>query len=547
MRYTSTRDSSLSFSFEEAICRGYAPDGGLFVPCHLPRIDYVTLSSWRKFTYLQLAIAITRMFIDPQEISNDDLYAICKKSFSDGFDYSSSKDNNKDDGNDDDTTRTPVPVIRLVGGTGFITELFHGPTFCFKDLGMRGVVNMLSHFATKRQRKVTLLVSTTGDTGPAAVQAVSDASNPLLTLLVHYPIGQISAFQRKQLTTANSPYVKVATFEGGGDDMDLPIKRILSLSSSLSSSKDDTNTSTDDGGLDEDQRLLCGVNSYNIGRPLMQMIHFIWTYLRVVEQLGIEAGDTDSPVDIIVPTGAMGNIAGAYMAKKMGVPIGTLCAGVNINDISHRVIQSGKFHKSARMEKTLSEAINIQVPYNFERLLFYLTDGQHTLVKEWMEAMKTTEKLDLDHFWHEKLKSEFHSARITDDEICTMMRKIRNKFNYFIDPHTAVAVCASEKLGYNVSSSSGQNNNYDEKARHLFSIISTASPCKFEEAITTAMDKNGWQEFCASPSFPESAMTILQKDEVEPILYPWIDKSASLNDVQKLWESQALNLIRNGF
>jgi len=95
---------------------------------------------------------------------------------------------------------------------------------------MRAVVNMLSHFSSKREQKITLIVSTTGDTGPAAVQAVSDASNPLLTLLVHFPLGQISAFQRKQMTTADSPYVVVASFEGGGDDMDLPIKRILSSS-----------------------------------------------------------------------------------------------------------------------------------------------------------------------------------------------------------------------------------------------------------------------------------------------------------------------------
>lgn len=124
---------------------------------------------------------------------------------------------------------------------------------------MRGVVNLLSHFATLRDTNTTLVVATTGDTGPAAVQAVSDAANPLLTILVHYPNNQISEFQRRQLTTVKSPYVRVVAFEGGGDDMDLPIKRILT-------SQDDTNTK---------RRRLCGVNSYNIGRPLMQMIHYV--------------------------------------------------------------------------------------------------------------------------------------------------------------------------------------------------------------------------------------------------------------------------------
>jgi len=126
---------------------------------------------------------------------------------------------------------------------------------------MRGVVNLLSHFATLRDTKTTLLVSTTGDTGPAAVQAVSDAANPLLTILVHYPQDQISDFQRRQLTTVESPCVRVAAFEGSGDDMDAPIKRIL--------------TSQSESFLDKTR--LCGVNSYNIGRPLMQMVHYVST------------------------------------------------------------------------------------------------------------------------------------------------------------------------------------------------------------------------------------------------------------------------------
>ena len=123
---------------------------------------------------------------------------------------------------------------------------------------MRVVVNFLSHFANQRERNTTLLVSTTGDTGPAAVQAVSDISNPRLTLLVHFPYNQISAFQRKQLTTVHSECVHVASFEGGGDDMDLPIKKMLSSNNG-----------------DKGKRHMCGVNSYNIGRPLTQMIHFV--------------------------------------------------------------------------------------------------------------------------------------------------------------------------------------------------------------------------------------------------------------------------------
>lgn len=224
---------------------------------------------------------------------------------------------------------------------------------CFAINRMRPVINLLSYFATLRNRPITLLVSTTGDTGPAAVHAVNDASNPLLTILVHYPHGQISDFQRKQLTTLQSKYVKVASFEGGGDDMDWPIKETL-----LSSKK------TGGGKESEGGRLFCGINSYNIGRPLFQMTLFIWIYLRMAEKLGLSPGDesrcfvsllsllsvhvfaldsilpcafscviveSDSSIDMVLPTGAMGNLTGAYMAKQMGIPIGRLYCGVNIN------------------------------------------------------------------------------------------------------------------------------------------------------------------------------------------------------------------------
>jgi threonine synthase len=227
----------------------------------------------------------------------------------------------------------------------YIAELFSGPTFCFKDFGMRPVIHLLSYFATKRNQPITLLVSTTGDTGPAAVHAVHEVANPLLTILVHYPHGQISDFQRRQLTTLQSKYVKVVAFEGGGDDMDKPIKDTLLLSNSSNNKNNhlgrkQQHNGADDGGDEgnpvkeeegEKGRIFCGINSYNIGRPLMQMIHFIWIYLRMAEELGLQLGDVEPPIDLVLPTGAMGNLTGGYMAKQMGIPIGKLCCGVNIN------------------------------------------------------------------------------------------------------------------------------------------------------------------------------------------------------------------------
>lgn len=224
MRYTSTRDASLDVSFEVALTSGYAPDGGLFVPKDLPKLP--DLNVLENMSYAELMETVLRIFIDRSEVGDDDLKRICQNALL-GF-----------------SVPEVVKVVNLKDNL-FVSELFHGPTFCFKDLGMRAVIQLLDFFCTKNQHKITLLVSTTGDTGPAAVKAVADATSRNLQIVVHYPHEQISDFQRLQMTTVQSDSVRVVGFEGGGDDMDLPIKNLL---------------------LEAKQtgKLRTGVNSYNI-------------------------------------------------------------------------------------------------------------------------------------------------------------------------------------------------------------------------------------------------------------------------------------------
>ena len=438
------------------------------------------------------------MFVSASEINDGELQAICDKSYcSDDFD-----------------DEAFIPVKKL--GSAFIAELFHGPTFCFKDLGMRGVINILSHFSFLRKRKVTILVATTGDTGPAAVSAVSDAANPLLSLVVHYPKGQISDFQRRSLTTVESPFVKIVCFEGGGDDMDWPIKQTLL-----------------ENNDNEGKRTFVGINSYNIGRPLLQMVHFIWIYLRMAEHLGIVPGDKDHTIDMVIPTGAMGNLTGGYMAKQMGIPIGKLCAGVNINDITHRVIESGEFHRK-RIKKTLSDAINIEVPYNFERIAYYVTGCNSVLIKGWMTEMESTQQLTIEKEWHEKLKLDFCSARVTDDQLCEALRLVSDKLDYVSDPHTAVAMSAALQLGYEFIEMSLEG-------MMPVVIVATASPCKFQEQMTVALGVEGWKSWEAN-KFPAGACKILDANEVEPYYFPQID-GVLLSEVQSKWRQSMLDIV----
>jgi threonine synthase len=272
MKYVSTRDDNESgakslFSLEDALCAGYAPDGGLFVPSELPKYNSIDtphlLKEWSTLsTYKELLCAVLAPFVC-SEIPAPELAAII-------CDYALTNF---------ETTET-IPIVQLSnsGGrsTAVIAELFHGPTYCFKDFGLRVVVGMLAYFAQKRNRPISLVAATTGDTGPAAVRAVQDLDadqKANLAIVVHFPKGQISEFQRRQLTTVDSPNVKIVAFEGSGDDMDVPIKNIMTKSKGV----DDG--SGDKGEGDDKDRTICGINSYNIGRPLVQMVHFVSAFI----------------------------------------------------------------------------------------------------------------------------------------------------------------------------------------------------------------------------------------------------------------------------
>ena len=178
-------------------------------------------------------------------------------------------------------------------------------------------------------------------------------------------------------------------------------------------------------------------------------------------------------------------------------------------------------------------------PYNFERLLFYLTEQNHDLVQQWMSTMESTAKVDLDKTWHQKLQDDFSSARITDDEMCTSMKKVHDELDYCIDPHTAVAVAAAGKLGYDLYDHGGGSETCTNRP---YAILSTASPCKFEESVTIGLGSKNWESYFESSEFPKRARMILDKEEVKPFEYKWIG-GQTLEEVQVEWEKQARKLV----
>lgn len=286
MKYVSTRRFTSAVNegvtFKDAILQGYAPDGGLFVPENLPTITAEELQRWAYLSYAQLTFQVLRKFISSEEIPNDSLEGLCVDAFQKDWYHADVipvvQLKTVPDHEKESTSQNTAEQSRSFI---YVSELFHGPTHCFKDLGMIMMILLLNYFATKHQKKVILLVSTTGDTGPAAVHAVrrlisrgscgdgngDNSSASRINVIVHFPKGQISKFQRLQLTTQICyPQVTVVSFEGGGDDMDAPIKNILT---ELRKKSDTTCDHKDH------QNICTGVNSYNIARPVMQAVHFV--------------------------------------------------------------------------------------------------------------------------------------------------------------------------------------------------------------------------------------------------------------------------------
>ena len=231
------------------------------------------------------------------------------------------------------------------------------------------------------------------------------------------------------------------------------------------------------------------------------------------------------------------------MAKRMGVPIGRMCAGVNVNEITHLAFSNGLVQRSPTMHTTMSEAINIQLPYNLERLLFYLTDQNHEQVKLWYQQLEIGADRTMvlhETLWFAKLQAEFGSARVTDDELCETLREVRSKLDYYADPNTGVAFCAAKKLGYCFFQAPKENQPISKNSN--VAIFATASPCKFESVITTALGKDEWDSYVAT-HFPSRGKEILSKPERPLIRYLALE-GKSLQENQVEWEAMTRKLIQ---
>jgi threonine synthase len=436
--YISTRGGVAPVDFETAVLQGYAADGGLFVPETIPRISEQQLQEWSTLSFCDLAFEILSLFIDPAIISADELRWLLAGSF-DRFDHPE-----------------VVPSVKLdTRSNTYILELFHGATLSFKDVAMGFLVNTVDFFLKRKNDWASLVVATTGDTGPAAAHA--SVGKKSIECWVLYPNGMISEEQARQMTTLDAPNVHAVGVNGcpdGGDDLDLVITRMFA-----------------DDNLKR-QLKLSSVNSINWCRVMVQAVHYFYSYFQVVDRVG-------EKIVFSVPSGAFGNLFGGYLARTMGLPVKAYICANNQNATLHRALSTGFFTREDLIS-TVSSAIDIVAPYNFWRYLYFASGRDHGKIRQWMDDFHKQGRVQLDSRTADAIRDGYISAAITDEQtLATMAEVYQGRDGYLLDPHAAVAVAAADTLSNTFAS--------DTK----IVCLATAHPAKFPDVVRKALGGEG--------------------------------------------------------
>lgn len=449
IQYVSTRGGISPVRFDQAVLQGFAADGGLFVPDTLPRFSRETIEAWRGLSYPDLAVEILTSFIDPDLIPENDLRQLISDSFA-GFSHPDI-----------------LPLTQLDTNLS-VLELFHGPTLSFKDIAMGFLVRAMDYLLERQGRRLSLVLATTGDTGPAAAHAA--AGRATIDCWPLFPLGMISAEQQRQMTTldaANIHPVGVKNCPDGGDDLDVVVADLFS-----------------DDRLKRELRL-SSVNSINWCRVMVQAVHYVYAYLRVTDTVG-------DPVVFSVPSGAFGNLFAGFLAREMGLPVHTFVCANNRNRTLHTLFSKGIF-KKRDLIPTVSSAIDIVVPYNFWRCLYFTCGRDAGKLAAWMDRFRDTGEIRLDDDTRSAVQKGFTSRSISDEETLATIRDIYETRNYLLDPHGAVAVSAARQLKDTVP----------ENSRII--CLATAHPAKFPDVIRRALGASALPDAAGHPDLDRAA------------------------------------------
>ncbi len=421
LTYLSTRGGVTGASFEDVLLAGLAPDGGLFVPESWPMLTPTDFDDLADGAYPDVVTAVAARFV------GDTFDAAELRSIVEGA-YSA-------------FSRPEIAPLTDLGDNLYLLELYWGPTFSFKDFALQLLGPMIDAILTRRGERLTIVGATSGDTGSAAIAALANRASVDVAIL--HPVGRVSEIQRRQMTTVDATNVHNISIEGTFDDCQDLVKAMFA-----------------DEAFRTDMRL-SAVNSINFGRIMAQVAYYVWAYLRLDKR----------PFSASVPTGNFGNVYAAYVASAMGVPIESLIVGNNANNGVSRLISTGSLSLQ-EVVPTITPAMDIAVPSNFERLLFDILGRDADLLSTTMADFRRRGVLNVPASEMAGVAAMFRSAWMSDQAIEGYMGELYRSHGLIVDPHTAIGIAAARMRA--------------DIGNVPMVAVATAHPAKFPDAVERA-------------------------------------------------------------
>lgn len=429
--YTSTRDNQIQISAKDAIRKGFADDGGLFVYPELAKLK-INLNELKDLNYSQIAQKVLATLLP--DFTKAEIKNSVQNAYQNSFD-----------------TTNITPVVNV--DNFHVLELFHGPTSAFKDVGLQMLPQLMKH-VLKDDNKVMILTATSGDTGKAALEGFKNLPNMGIT--VFYPHNGVSEVQKLQMQTTNGNNTEITAIEGNFDQAQTNVKKIFNNQTLLANIGKKISLSS--------------ANSINIGRLIPQVVYYFSSYVQLWKKGDIKFGDK---VNFTVPTGNFGDVLAGYYAKQLGLPVNKFVVASNENNVLTKFFNSGIYNRNLPFMQTVAPSMDIQISSNFERLLYYKSGEDTDYVQSLMNDLETSGQYQVSDELLDSIKQDFYCGFSTDQEVREAIQSVYQKTGYLMDPHTAV--------GYKVM------RDYQKLDDTPMVLLSTASPYKFANVVAEAI------------------------------------------------------------
>lgn len=436
--YSSTRNSDKKITASQAILKGLADDGGLFVPDHIPALT-CSMKELADRSYQDTAYEVMKLFLT--DFTEEELKRCIERAYDSKFD-----------------TDVIAPIVEAEGT--YYLELFHGATIAFKDMALSILPHLMITSAKKNhvENEIVILTATSGDTGKAALAGFADVEGT--KIIVFYPKNGVSPIQEKQMVTQKGKNTFVVGIHGNFDDAQTGVKKLFNdreLAQEMA-----------EAGLQ-----FSSANSINIGRLVPQIVYYVYAYAKLLKEDKLSEGER---MNVVVPTGNFGNILAAFYAKQMGVPIGKLICASNENKVLYDFFTTGRYDRNREFVLTSSPSMDILISSNLERLLYRIAGEDAGTNAALMESLAKTGVYEITDQMREQL-ADFYGNYASEKETSDRIRSMYENTGYVLDTHTAVASAVYQKYVE------------DTKDETVTVIASTASPFKFTRNVMNAIDE----------------------------------------------------------